>query len=129
MTSTPSLVVAPEPALALARAWSWTLDLAFGELRSALHPVAWLGSVLARVGRVLRDAPAALAFVGWASVWPSDAVTLAAATWWLEAKLLAPALKPSFAWGYRGRWGWPASGARGPTTCCRGCRRGARRCC
>ena len=75
MTSTHILVVARELAWALALALAWTVDLAFSEPRRVLHPVAWLGSVLAPVGSVLHVAPAALAFVGCASVWLANAAT------------------------------------------------------
>ena len=75
MTSTHILVVARELAWALALALAWTVDLAFGEPRSVLHPVAWLGSVLAPVGRVLHDATAAVAFVGCASIWLANVPT------------------------------------------------------
>ena len=105
MTSTTGFVLASVLALPLA----WALDLAFGEPRSALHPVAWLGSALAPIGRILREAPAALAFVGGALAWLVGAAALAAAAWWLQAKLmalspwlaaplLALVLKPTFAW-------------------------------
>ena len=88
---------------------AWTLDLAFGEPRSSMHPVAWLGRALWPVGRVLRDAPAALALVGGALVWLACAATLGFGAWWLQAQLLrvspwlgvpllALLLKPAFAW-------------------------------
>ena len=75
MTSTHILVVARELAWALALPLAWTVDPAFGEPRSVLHPVSWLGSVLAPVGRVLHDATAAVALVGCASVWLANAAT------------------------------------------------------
>ncbi|MES2101879.1 MAG: cobalamin biosynthesis protein, partial [Pseudomonadota bacterium] len=88
---------------------AWALDLAFGEPRSALHPVAWLGRALAPVGRVLRDAPAAAAFIGGALVWLGCATALGAGAWWIQAQLLGASpwlgvpllallLKPTFAW-------------------------------
>ena len=88
---------------------AWALDLAFGEPRSALHPVAWLGRALAPVGRALRDASAASAFSGGALVWLGCATALGAGAWWIQAQLLAASpwlgvpllallLKPTFAW-------------------------------
>jgi len=88
---------------------AWALDLAFGEPRSALHPVAWLGRALAPIGRVLHGAPAALAFVVGALVWLGCAAALGVGAWWLQAQLLSASpwlgvpllavlLKPTFAW-------------------------------
>ncbi len=88
---------------------AWALDLGFGEPRSALHPVAWLGRALAPVGRMLRDAPAALAFIGGALVWLGCAIALGTGAWWVQAQLLGASpwlgvpllallLKPTFAW-------------------------------
>ena len=111
----PALAVEPLTALLLAIGplavlpLAWLLDLAFGEPRNALHPVAWLGRVLAPVGRVLLLPPAHLAFVGGAVVWCAGAAALGVAAWWLEGwlqqlmpwvgvPLLALLLKPTFAW-------------------------------
>ena len=88
---------------------AWGIDLAFGEPRSALHPVAWLGSALAPVGHALREAPAAFAFIGGTLVWLVLAAALALGAWalqaqllrmppWIAAPLLALLLKPTFAW-------------------------------
>lgn len=95
--------------LAITLLLAWALDLCFGEPRSAWHPVAWLGSLLAPVGRWLLRCSAAWAFVGGALVWLVGAAAIALATWalqshllglspWLGAPLLALALKPMFAW-------------------------------
>ncbi len=95
--------------LSAALSLAWVLDLAFGEPRSALHPVAWLGSALGPVGRVLREAPAGLAFFGGALVWLVFAAALGFGAAWLQAQLLraspwvgapllALLLKPTFAW-------------------------------
>ena len=75
-------------ALVIALPLAWGLDLAFGEPRSALHPVAWLGRALAPVGRVLRGAPALSAFAGGALVWLVVAVGLGAAAWWAQSRLV-----------------------------------------
>ena len=88
---------------------AWALDLAFGEPRSALHPVAWLGRALAPIGRALREMPAALAFAGGMWVWLGAATALGFGAWWLQSQLLrgsawiglpllALLLKPTFAW-------------------------------
>ena len=88
---------------------AWALDLAFGEPRSALHPVAWLGRVIAPIGSALRDAPAAFAFAGGALMWIALAVSLGFGAAWLQAQLLGASpwlgvpllalmLKPTFAW-------------------------------
>ena len=88
---------------------AWALDLCFGEPRSAWHPVAWLGSLLAPVGRLLLRCSAAWAFVGGALAWLVGAVAIALGAWalqshllglppWFGAPLLALVLKPMFAW-------------------------------
>ena len=95
------------PVIALLLAWA--LDLCFGEPRSAWHPVAWLGSVLAPLGRVLTRGTAAWAFIGGALVWLVFASAIAWAAWaaqtqllrlspWFAAPLLALLLKPAFSW-------------------------------
>lgn len=95
------------PVIALLLAWA--LDLRFGEPRSAWHPVAWLGSVLAPLGRVLSRGTAAWAFIGGALVWLVFASAIAWAAWaaqtqllrlspWFAAPLLALLLKPAFSW-------------------------------
>jgi adenosylcobinamide-phosphate synthase len=88
---------------------AWALDLRFGEPRSAWHPVAWLGSLLAPFGRALSQASGVGAFLGGALVWLVFAGAIAWATWaaqaqllalspWFAAPLLALLLKPSFSW-------------------------------
>lgn len=92
-------------ALALA-AW---LDWRFGEPRNAWHPVAWLGMLLAPLGRPLPARPPVAAFIGGALLWTAVVSGVAVSTWWLQRQLLALpawaavpllalALKPSFAW-------------------------------
>ena len=95
--------------LVIALLLAWALDLRFGEPRSAWHPVAWLGSVLAPLGRVLSRGTAAWAFIGGALVWLVFASAIAWAAWaaqtrllrlspWFAAPLLALLLKPAFSW-------------------------------
>jgi len=95
--------------LVIALLLAWALDLRFGEPRSAWHPVAWLGSLLAPFGRVLSQASAAWAFIGGALVWLVFAGAIAWAAWaaqtqlmapspWFAAPLLALLLKPTFSW-------------------------------
>ncbi|SHN26814.1 adenosylcobinamide-phosphate synthase CbiB [Rhizobacter sp. OV335] len=92
---------------ALLLAWAW--DACFGEPRNALHPVAWLGWVLATIGRWLRRCTPRRAFIGGALAWLLIAAGLAVAATWLERELaawpwwaavpaLALLLKPTFAW-------------------------------
>ncbi len=93
----------------LALLLAWALDLCFGEPRSAWHPVAWLGSLLTPLGRVLSRGAALWAFVGGALVWLVFASAIAWAAWaaqtqllglspWFAAPLLALLLKPTFSW-------------------------------
>jgi len=85
---------------------AWGLDQAVGEPRNALHPVAWLGRVLAPLGRGLLRLQPAAAFVGGAIVWCAIATVLAFAGWqlqqwargWWALPLLVFAIKPGFAW-------------------------------
>jgi adenosylcobinamide-phosphate synthase len=88
---------------------AWTVDAGFGEPRNALHPVAWLGQLMAPIGRRLRRCSPRRAFIGGALVWIAIAGALAAAAWWLQRVLagwpwwtavpvLALLLKPTFAW-------------------------------
>ena len=95
--------------LMLALLLAWALDLCFGEPRSAWHPVAWLGSLLTPLGRVLSRGAAERAFVGGALVWLVFASAIAWAAWavqtqllglspWFAAPLLALLLKPTFSW-------------------------------
>jgi adenosylcobinamide-phosphate synthase len=71
---------------------AWALDLCFGEPRSAWHPVAWLGSPLAPLGRVLVFASA----IAWAA-WAAQKHLLGLSPWF-AAPLLALLLKPTFSW-------------------------------
>lgn len=95
--------------LALALPIAWLLDTAFGEPRNALHPVAWLGRLLAPPGRALCGLAPVPAFVGGAAVWLVLAAGLGAGAWWLQTQLaslplwiglpaLAVLIKPTFAW-------------------------------
>ena len=99
----------PAWTLALAAPLAWAIDARFGEPRDAWHPVAWLGRLLAPVGRRLRGAPAAVGFVGGAIVWLAGAAAIGSLAWavqvallglspWLALPLLALLLKPTFAW-------------------------------
>ena len=98
-------VLLPAGALALA----WAIDLSFGEPRNAWHPVAWLGHVLAPLGRGLRRLPPWAAFAGGMLAWLALAAGLGASAWaleralsglplWAAVPLLALMLKPMFAW-------------------------------
>ena len=95
--------------LVIALLLAWALDLCFGEPRNAWHPVAWLGSLLAPLGRAALRCSAAWAFVGGALVWLVGAGAIAFGAWmlqahllglpaWFGAPLLALLLKPLFAW-------------------------------
>ena len=99
----------PAWTLALAAPLAWAIDARFGEPRDAWHPVAWLGRLLAPVGRQLRGAPAAAGFVGGAIVWLVGAAAIGSLAWavqalllglspWLALPLLALLIKPTFAW-------------------------------
>lgn len=88
---------------------AWVADACFGEPRNALHPVAWLGRLMAPVGKWLRRGAPRRAFIGAALAWLVIAGALAAAAWWLQRALasgpwwiavpvLALLLKPTFAW-------------------------------
>ena len=99
----------PAWTLALAAPLAWAIDARFGEPRDAWHPVAWLGRLLAPVGRRLRGASAAAGFVGGAIVWLVGAAAIGSLAWavqaallglspWLALPLLALLLKPTFAW-------------------------------
>jgi len=99
----------PAWTLALAAPLAWAIDARFGEPRDAWHPVAWLGRLLAPLGRRLRGAPAAAGFVGGAIVWLVGAAAIGALAWAVQAALLglspllalpllALLLKPTFAW-------------------------------
>lgn len=93
-------------------ALAWAVDGLFGEPPNALHPVAWLGSVLGAIGKRLVDLPPRAAFAGGALAWLVIAALLgwaaASVTAWLastegvwqSAALLGGALllKPCFAW-------------------------------
>jgi adenosylcobinamide-phosphate synthase len=88
---------------------AWALDAAFGEPRSAWHPVAWFGRAVSPLGDRLPARPPAAAFVAGAAAWMLAVAAVAAAAWrlqawmstlpaWLALPLLALALKPAFAW-------------------------------
>ena len=109
MTALPcaSGAAAGTAALALLLAWGW--DALFGEPRDALHPVAWLGSLLGPAGSWLAARPAPVAFAGGALAWLVLAAAagalacawqLAAASWppVVAAAAVALPLKPTFAW-------------------------------
>jgi len=95
--------------LALALALAWAGDQLFGEPRNALHPVAWIGRLLAPVGGSLARRSPTVAFAGGAVAWIALAAGIGwiAATWqhiatawpwWLALPAMALALKPTFAW-------------------------------
>lgn len=90
----------------LVAAW---LDRRFGEPGNGWHPVAWLGRLLAVLGRPLPDWRPALAFGAGALLWSAVIVGVGWLAWrlqlvllslpfWLAVPLLALALKPTFAW-------------------------------
>lgn len=97
-------------ALALALPLAWSLDALFGEPRNRFHPVAWLGAVLAPLGRRISTQPPWGAFVAGAFAWSAIALTVGLAAWWWQQVLLrdptpwwcllwlALMLKPCFAW-------------------------------
>jgi adenosylcobinamide-phosphate synthase len=96
--------------LALALLLAWGLDLAFGEPRDELHPVAWLGRLAGPVGRWLRQRSPAVAMAGGTLAWWGAALALGAGAWalqaaivvslpvWLAVPVMALLLKPMFAW-------------------------------
>ncbi len=95
--------------LAAALALAWALDWRFGEPPNRWHPVAWLGNVLAPLGRWLPTLPPAPAFAAGALAWCLVVggvallaallqAALLAAPAWLGVPLLAVLLKPAFAW-------------------------------
>jgi adenosylcobinamide-phosphate synthase len=95
--------------LAAALALAWWLDARFGEPPNRWHPVAWLGRLLAPLGRwlpTLAPAPGVVAgALAWCVVVGSVAALAAAlqamllaAPAWLGVPLLALLLKPAFAW-------------------------------
>ena len=103
------MIGVPAWMLAAAVPLAWAIDACFGEPRDAWHPVAWLGRVLAPVGRRLRQLSPAPAFVGGALAWSVGAAAIGALAWvaqtallglspWLAVPLLAVLLKPTFAW-------------------------------
>ncbi|MFT3816123.1 MAG: adenosylcobinamide-phosphate synthase CbiB [Rubrivivax sp.] len=88
---------------------AWALDAAFGEPRSAWHPVAWFGRSMAPLGQRLTALGPRLAFAAGAAAWIAAVGAAALAAWalqgwiatlppWLAVPLLALALKPAFAW-------------------------------
>ncbi len=87
--------------LAAALALAWALDWRFGEPPNRWHPVAWLGNVLAPLGRWLPTLPPAPAFAAGALAWCLVVggvallaallqAALLAAPAWLGVPLLAP---------------------------------------
>lgn len=99
----------PALTLALAVPLAWVIDARFGEPRDAWHPVAWLGRLLAPIGRLLRGWSPAAAFVGGTLAWWVGATAIGAFAWalqqallsaspWFALPLLAVLLKPTFAW-------------------------------
>ncbi len=88
---------------------AWLLDACFGEPRSAWHPVAWFGRLMAPLGQVLPRLGAKAGLIAGAMAWITAVGGVAMAAWalqiwitglpaWLALPLLALALKPSFAW-------------------------------
>ena len=102
-------IASPVIVCALAVPLAWLIDARFGEPRDALHPVAWLGRVVAPLGCWLRGQRPALAFIGGAAVWLVGALVIVASTAalqtallrlspWFALPMLALLLKPTFAW-------------------------------
>ncbi len=94
---------------AAALALAWVLDAAFGEPRSAWHPVAWFGRAVAPAGRWAATLAPLPGVVGGAVLWLlavggvvvlAGLVQQAAAglTPWAGVLMLGVALKPAFAW-------------------------------
>lgn len=92
---------------ALLLAWAW--DRRWGEPPNALHPVAWLGSLLGPLGRRIRAWPPRAALVGGALAWCVIGAVLIGLGWALQQgllrlpglvalPLLTVLLKPLFAW-------------------------------
>jgi adenosylcobinamide-phosphate synthase len=92
-----------------ALALAWALDAAFGEPRSAWHPVAWFGRAVAPAGRWAATLAPWPGFVAGALLWSLAVGGVAAIAWglqravgglpsWAAVPLLALALKPTFAW-------------------------------
>lgn len=100
----------PEAAvLAAAVAVAALLDWRFGEPRNAWHPVAWLGTAAAALGRRLPAAPPGRSLAAGSLAWALVVATTAALAAgvqsallqlpaWAAVPLLALALKPAFAW-------------------------------
>lgn len=88
---------------------AWALDAAFGEPRSAWHPVAWFGRLMAPLGQRLTALGPRPALMAGTAAWAAAVGAAALAGWalqrwiatlplWLALPLLALALKPAFAW-------------------------------
>ena len=85
------------------------LDARFGEPRNVLHPVAWLGRLLALLGAQLVRWPAGAAFVGGAVAWCAMATLLA----WAAAAVQSMLLQAVAASAHPALWAVPAAIACG----------------
>lgn len=90
-------------------ALAWAVDAAFGEPRSAWHPVAWFGRAVAPAGRWAATLTPRAAFAAGTTLWLLAVGGVAALAWavqrvaidlpaWAGTLLLGVALKPAFAW-------------------------------
>lgn len=88
---------------------AWSLDTAFGEPRSAWHPVAWFGRLTNPLGRWAKTLPRQAALMvgavlwcalvgGVATVGYAIQAAVASAPFWIAIPILGLALKPAFAW-------------------------------
>lgn len=68
---------------------AWWTDKYFGEPRSTLHPVVWMGSYLQFCGSVTVRCRPAIAFFGGALAWSFGAVVAGALAWGLQQLWLA----------------------------------------
>ncbi len=95
--------------LALAVIVAWAIDQVWGDPPNRWHPVAWLGQVLGPIGRRVKGAAPALAFVGGLLAWMGLALAVMGVAlglqlgllnlpWPLAALGLGVILKPLFAW-------------------------------
>src|SRR5204863_5110570 len=76
----------------LALPLAWASDHALGEPRNALHPVAWLGRILAPIGAWLVGRSASIAFAGGVLAWLGLAAGIAwiASAWQQTCARLPP---------------------------------------